>query len=60
MKVEGDIDDEVAWNTLTYPSVRRAPTHLLLAIHSAPCEGTSAMPTILLANYLCVCLPALP
>lgn len=57
--MEGDIDDEVAGNTLTYTSNRRASTHLSLVIHSAPCEWASVTLTILFANYLFVCLPVL-
>lgn len=54
MNMEGDIDNEVAWNALTYTSDRRASPHLSLVIHSTPCKRTSVMLTILFANYLSV------
>lgn len=49
--MEGDADDEVAWDTLPYNSDRRASTQLSLVIHSAPYEQTSVMRTIPLTNY---------
>lgn len=55
MNVKGGTDDEVAWNSFTYTSDRRAPTHLSV-IQSAPCEWTSVMLIILFANYLFICL----
>lgn len=56
--MEGDIEDEVA-GAFAHTSARRAPTHLSLAIHSAPCARTSLLLTLLFANYLYICLPAL-